>query len=122
MHDSENENKNWHESEFQRHSALDGMSRQGGGVLHFKHSHSDSDAWQQVSFHKRGRQHKLANFSLPQKYNSQRALPKNKVDDDLELLDYIPPVHHSFYNNLKSDPQLPVVETERLDESDRDDR
>ena len=91
------------------------------GVLHFKHSHSESDAWQEVSFHKRGRQHKLANFSLPQKYNSQRALPKNKVDDVRELLDYIPPVHHSFYNNLKSDPQLPVVETERLDESDGDD-
>lgn len=49
-------------------------------MLNIKSTHNEGEAWQVVSLLKRSRQVKnVADVSLPVKYTSARALPKNKV-------------------------------------------
>lgn len=54
---------------------------------------------------KPGRQFDFKNIHLQQLYNSSRVISNLKIRDMLYLLKYIPPVHHSFFAELKGDCQ-----------------
>jgi len=87
-------------------------------MLHFKHSHDTDEVWQTVSLAKRGRQSTVVDVTLPQKYDRPKPLPKNKVADVKALLEYIPPIYHSFYNSIVVDNKRNVGEIEQIDECD----
>jgi len=89
-------------------------------LLHFRHSHHDT-TWQTISLRKRGRQRTLTRLSLPQKYAQACALPKNKVTDVQSLLEYIPPIPHTFFNAINIDVHVPLTAVECIDpETDGD--
>lgn len=44
----------------------------------------------------------LSSVVFPQNYSAPRALKPGKVKDCLDLLMYVPPVHHPFYLSLRS--------------------
>ena len=52
----------------------------------------------------------LGRAKLPQLYTHPRSISQKKRADLLELLDYIPPVHHAFYQQLNGD--LPDTDDE----------
>jgi len=72
-------------------------------ILHLKQSHDSNEQWQLISLQKRGRPKNLANTPPMQKHSEARSLPKNKVADVKSLLDYIPPVYHSFFDDIVVD-------------------
>ena len=66
------------------------------------HSLNTLEAWKTVNLKRKakGRPPDLGKISLPKLYSSQREIKPAKVKDLLELLDYVPPVHHAFYDKL----------------------
>ena len=68
----------------------------------YKYSHNALEAWKVVDLsHKtKGRPVDMGKISLPRLYNSPGMTNEKKLDDLLSLLDFIPPVHHSFYQGL----------------------
>ena len=71
--------------------------------MKYKHSLSEMEAWKTVDFQKRGRGRPvdLKRIQLPSLYESAREISKAKFDDLMQLLSYVPPVHHRFYHLLK---------------------
>ena len=71
--------------------------------MKYKHSLSEMEAWKTVDFQRRGRGHPvdLKRIQLPSLYESAREISKAKFDDLMQLLSYVPPVHHRFYHLLK---------------------
>jgi len=60
---------------------------------------------------------------LTQLYVQPRAVINSKKLSDLkELLQFVPPVHHEFYNTLKSGNLSDTFPDETPDESDNDDK
>lgn len=58
-----------------------------------------NDVWEEISLRKRGRPSSLQELQL--KYHESRPVDKNKVSDVLSLLQFIPPIHHTFFISLK---------------------
>lgn len=56
----------------------------------------------------------MGSVTLPPLYSGPRAINRKKLSDLLELLDYIPPVHHAFYQQLNGT----VSDTDSEAESD----
>lgn len=77
-----------------------------------KWNHSDLVTWEEVDLSKKskGRRSKhnpdliFANEVLAKKYNEKIPIPAAKLKDLNELLLFVPPVYHSFYNNLQTVP------------------
>lgn len=71
--------------------------------MKYKHSLSEMEAWKTVDFQRRrrGRPVDLKRIQLPSLYESAREISKAKFDDLMQLLSYVPPVHHRFYHLLK---------------------
>jgi len=52
-------------------------------------------------------------------YKKPHVISSAKLSDLMELLDYIPPIYHSFYKNLvANDDQVEEVSDSSQDESD----
>ncbi|KAJ4444932.1 hypothetical protein ANN_06731 [Periplaneta americana] len=45
----------------------------------------------------------LATIKLPVKHKTPRPIKASKLKDIKELLKYVPPIHHAFFNTLTSD-------------------
>ena len=61
---------------------------------------------------------------LPELYSSSRAIHPKTYEYILELLDYVPPIHHLFYKNLDTDESAPLQHPDDAglqDETDVDD-
>lgn len=71
--------------------------------MKYRHSLNEIEAWKTVDFQKRvrGRPVDLKRVQLPSLYEASREISKAKFDDLMQLLSYIPPVHHRFYHLLK---------------------
>ena len=69
----------------------------------YRTSHNDLEQWKVVDLKpiRRGRPADISRASLQHLYAGPRTINKKKLDDLKELLDFIPPVHHSFYQNLE---------------------
>ena len=70
--------------------------------MEYRHSLSEMEAWKTVDFQKRerGRPVDLKRVQLPSLYEAAREISKAKFDDLMQLLSYVPPVHHIFYHLL----------------------
>jgi len=85
----------------------------------YKYSHNALEAWKVVDLSRRtkGRRVDMGRISLPRLYDGPRQINDKKLEDLLSLLDYIPPVFHSFYQELSGcdrDDEAP----EEVDPSD----
>ena len=84
-------------------------------MLHFKHTHDDTEPWKSVSLCKKGRQGNIGAVELAVKNKGPRPIPTNKAADVKSLLPYIPAVYHEFYNSLIVDKKASTGEVESLD-------
>ena len=68
----------------------------------YRTSHNELEQWQVVDLKPvcRGRPADIGRASLQRLYSGPHAINQKKVDDLKELLEFIPPVYHSFYQNL----------------------
>ena len=68
----------------------------------YRYSHNDLKAWKTVSVKRtaKGRPPDLGKIKLPYLYARSRKFKKAKLDDLMELLSYVPPVHHDFFKQL----------------------
>ena len=80
------------------------FKRAAPGVMEYKYSHNPLVEFSSVNFNRRlkGRPAHLKNVELPVLYPRGRLLSEMKLKDLKSLLKYVPPIHHSFYNNLES--------------------
>ena len=62
----------------------------------YKYSNNPLECWKTVKKTK-GRPVNMGRITLPLLYDRPRAINPNKVSDLLELLDFVPPIHHPFY-------------------------
>ena len=71
--------------------------------LQFQYRYSNnSECWKTVDLKQKtkGRPVDMARIALTLLYDRPRAITSKKVSDLLELLDFVPPVHHAFYLQL----------------------
>ena len=68
----------------------------------YRYSMNDLECWKTVDLQRKtkGRPADIGRVSLPPLYSQPRAVDGKKVSDLLELLNYIPPMHHGFYHQL----------------------
>lgn len=78
----------------------------------FRYSHNSLEAWKVVDLKKKGkgRPPVISRICLPILYENGRSINSKKLDDILSLLQYIPPVFHQFYNNLKASDETEANE------------
>ena len=71
--------------------------------IYFRYSHNTLEAWKILDVHPRrqGRPSDVGRTALVPLYTSQRCIKDSKIKDLKSLMDYIPPVHHPFYNALQ---------------------
>ena len=86
----------------------------------YRYTHNALEEWKVVDVkHKtKGCPPDLGRAKLPQLYTHPRSISQKKRTDLLELSDYIPPIHHAFYQQLNGD--LPDTDDES-DASDAED-
>lgn len=94
-----------------------------------KWNHTNLDTWEEVDIHKKSKGRRslnnpdmiFANQVLENKYNGKVPITKGKKKDLNDLLCFIPPVYHEFYNNLEFLPgEGDAVQQENDDDSDDD--
>ena len=68
----------------------------------YRYSLNDLEAWKTVDLKRRtkDRPPDLGRIQLPRMYTTARPIKPAKKTDLLSLFQYIPPLHHPFYNNL----------------------
>ena len=69
----------------------------------YKYSINTLECWKTVNLQRKtkGRPPDMGRIVLPHLYDGPRPIKKEKVSDLLELLDFIPPVYHGFYRQLR---------------------
>ena len=69
----------------------------------YRYSINNLECWKTVNLQRKtkGRPPDMGRIILPHLYDGPRAINSKKVADLLELLDYIPPVYHRFYRQLR---------------------
>ncbi len=72
--------------------------------VRYRYSHNTLEAWKILDVRKRraGRPADLGTAALTPLYSCPRAINAKKLQDLQVLLQFIPPVHHAFYNGLQS--------------------
>ena len=72
--------------------------------IQYRYSHNTLEAWKtlDVCRKRQGRPSDLGSVSLVPLYRGFRPINVKKLQDLLALIDFIPPVHHAFYNELES--------------------
>lgn len=70
----------------------------------YRYSLNSLEAWKTVDLRRRakGRPPDLGRIQLPRLYTTPRPIKPGKKADLLSLFDFIPPLHHAFYNSLLS--------------------
>ena len=64
----------------------------------YRYSNNPLECWKTVNLKRtKGRPVDMGRITLPLLYDRPRAINPNKVSDLLELLDFVPPIHHLFY-------------------------
>ena len=68
----------------------------------FRRSLNELEAWKEVDIRRKskGRPPDIGRFSLVAAQSGPRTLKESKINDILSMLDFVPPIHHSFYNQL----------------------
>ena len=86
--------------------------------LQYRYSHNTLEAWKVLNLRPRrqGRPPDLGRAVLAPLYTSERGLQNSKLQDLQQLLQFIPPVYHPFYNSLV--PQSTDGDSESSDESE----
>ena len=71
----------------------------------YHYTHNALEEWKVVDVKRKtkGRPPDLSRAKLPQLYTHPRSISEKKRADLLELLNYIPPIHHAFYQQLNGD-------------------
>ena len=84
--------------------------------LRYRYSHNTLEAWKVLDLRPRrqGRPPDLGRAVLLPLYTSERRLQSSKLQDLQDLLQFIPPVYHPFYNSLV--PQSTDGDSESSDE------
>ena len=79
------------------------MKKKHPGITYFKYSNSDDVPFSCIDLNKkkRGRRTMSNNITLSLLYPDGRAVAKPKLLDLKTLLQFIPPVNHSFYRKLQ---------------------
>ena len=72
--------------------------------IRYKYSHNVLEAWKILDVQRRqaGRPAIPGIISLDPLYNNARPINTKKLQDLHVLMDFIPPIHHAFYNELQS--------------------
>ena len=73
----------------------------------YRFSHNDLEGWHVVDLRPKraGRLQDMGRVSLPPLYSGPRPINEAKLKDLHSLLCYVPPIHHDFYNALRSHEQ-----------------
>lgn len=81
--------------------------------LQFRNRYSNNalECWKTVDLQRKtkGRPPDMGRIVLPPLYDRPRAINSKKVADLMELLHYIPPVHHGFYPQLHGTNDSDIV-------------
>ena len=74
--------------------------------MQYRYSHNTLEAWKvlDVQPKRQGRPPDTGRATLEPLYMNERCLQSNKLSDLKELMQFIPPVHHSFYTKLLEQP------------------
>ena len=85
-----------------------------------RYSHNTLETWKVLDIKRKqpGRPVDMGQVTLPPLYTGPLSLKVNKLQDLQQLLAYIPPVHHDFYNALMSSP---TAHTSSESDSETDD-
>ena len=85
-----------------------------------RYSHNTLETWKVLDIKRKqpGRPVDMGQVTLPPLYTGPLSLKVNKLQDLQQLLAYIPPVHHDFYNALTSSP---TAHTSSESDSETDD-
>ena len=91
----------------------------------YRHSLNTLETWKIVDLKRKakGRPPDLGRILLPKLYSRPREIKPGKKKDLMELLDYVPPVHHAFYHQLVAaadDNEEEEIDYEMTDESGED--
>ena len=109
---------NWHQIQWFR------VEKSKPLQFQYKCSHNELESWKTVSLapKRKGRPSDISRVALHQLYDGPRNISPAKLHDLLELLDYVPPIHHSFYRALEaSDREESDSDDGEYDERDEDD-
>lgn len=79
-------------------------------ILTMKQSYDDDVPFSTLDLQRRvkGRRSSFENIPIPLLYPAGRALTQEKLKDLMDLCHYIPPVHHDFYRQLRSDNTIDI--------------
>ena len=88
--------------------------------IRYRYSHNSLEAWKILNVQRKraGRPSDPGRVSLKPLYDNPRPIQPEKLQDLHELMDFIPPVHHAFYNELESSAD--VVSGSETDGSEED--
>ena len=86
----------------------------------YRYSYNDLEAWKMVSVKRatKGRPPDLGKIKLPHLYATSRKIKKPKLDNLMELLSYVPPIHHDFFQLLVGTDISEAEESESEAEED----
>ena len=84
----------------------------------YRYSHNSLEAWKVLDLHpkRQSRPPDIGRMELVPLYTSAGCLQSNKVKVLKAVLQYIPPVHHMFYNSLLNGDSSPESTDEVDDE------
>ena len=74
----------------------------------FRYSLNELEVWKTVNLQRKtkGRPVHMGRITIPQSHPGPRSISQKKLDDLKDLLDFIPPIHHSFYQNLHGEDEI----------------
>ena len=88
--------------------------------IRYRYSHNTLEAWKILDVQRKrpGRPSDPGRLSLEPLYDDARPIDSKKLKDLQELMDFIPPVHHAFYDELQSSTD--VISESEYDDSEED--
>ena len=91
--------------------------------IRYRYSHNTLEAWKTLNVRKQrpGRPVDIGRVELVPLYTGPRPLNDNKVKDLRLLVQFIPPIHHSFYLSLDTATEPTVSEISSSEEEQGDD-
>ena len=68
----------------------------------YRYSHNDLKVWKTVNVKRatKGRPPDFGKIKLSHTYATSRKIKKAKLDDLMQLLSYVPPIYHDFFQRL----------------------
>lgn len=84
--------------------------------IRYRYSHNSLEAWKILNVQRKrpGRLADPGRMSLEPLYDDAHPIDAMKHKDLCDLMDFIPPVHHAFFNELRSSAHV-VSESEKED-------